>query len=42
MKLQAILFEGFETLNVFGPVEILGRTGEIDISFYSLLGGHCA
>ena len=39
MKVAAILFEGFETLDVFGPVEMLGASGEFDIAFYSLEGG---
>ena len=39
MRVAAILFEGFETLDVFGPVEMLGASGEFDIAFYSLEGG---
>jgi len=35
-----LLFEEFETLDVFGPVEILGRLTELyKIHFYSLHGG---
>ncbi len=35
-----LLFEDFETLDVFGPVEILGRLKEYyEIRFYSLMGG---
>jgi len=35
-----ILFDEFETLDVFGPVEILGRLGEdFHLNFYSLNGG---
>jgi transcriptional regulator GlxA family with amidase domain len=35
-----LLFDEFETLDVFGPVEIFGVTkGEYSISFYSELGG---
>ena len=40
MNVAILLFEDFETLDVFGPVEILGRlTGFYNISFYSLPGG---
>ena len=39
MKVGILLFEDFETLDVFGPVEILGRLKEhYQISFYSELG----
>ena len=39
MKVSVLLFEDFETLDVFGPVEILGRlTDFYQISFYSLAG----
>lgn len=39
-----ILFDDFETLDAFGPVEIIGNISlfseeDIDISFYSLSGG---
>lgn len=40
MKVAVLLFDDFETLDVFGPVEILGRLRDYyQISFYSLLGG---
>jgi len=40
MKVAVLLFEEFETLDVFGPVEIFGRLNEFyQISFYSLSGG---
>lgn len=39
MQVTALLFDGFETLDVFGPVEMLGTSGEFDISFHSLNGG---
>ncbi len=40
MKVAVLLFYNFETLDVFGPVEILGRlTAHYQISFYSLSGG---
>lgn len=35
-----ILFDGFETLDVFGPVEILGRlNNDFNLHFHSLNGG---
>lgn len=40
MKVAVLLFEEFETLDVFGPVEVFGRVKELyQISFYSLSGG---
>lgn len=39
MNVTAVLFDGFETLDVFGPVEMLGASGEFLIAFYSLEGG---
>ena len=39
MRVAAVLFEGFETLDMFGPVEMLGASGQFDIGFYSLSGG---
>src|SRR5258705_2980053 len=40
MNVAVLLFEDFETLDVFGPVEILGRLkGKYQISFYSESGG---
>lgn len=40
MKVAVLLFDNFETLDVFGPVEIFGRlTEEYQVSFYSLSGG---
>jgi len=40
MNVAILLFEDFETLDVFGPVEILGRLKDkYQISFYSLSGG---
>lgn len=39
MKTTVLLFDGFETLDVFGPVEILGRLQDhYRISFYSQHG----
>ena len=40
MNVGVLLFEDFETLDVFGPVEILGRLKELySIRFYSFNGG---
>lgn len=40
MKVSVLLFDNFETLDVFGPVEIFGRlTEEYQVSFHSLSGG---
>jgi transcriptional regulator GlxA family with amidase domain len=40
MELAVLLFEDYETLDVFGPVEIFGRLAEhYQVSFYSLEGG---
>jgi transcriptional regulator GlxA family with amidase domain len=40
MQVAILLFPDFETLDVFGPVEILGRLKEhFQIVFYSLEGG---
>ncbi len=39
-EIVTILFDDFETLDVFGPVEILGRLEEdFHLNFYSLDGG---
>lgn len=40
MEIAVLLFEDFETLDVFGPVEIFGRLVDLyTIKFYSLNGG---
>lgn len=40
MNVAVLLFENFETLDVFGPVEIFGRLKDhYKVSFYSLRGG---
>jgi putative intracellular protease/amidase len=42
MEVVILLFDNFETLDVFGPVEIFGRLTDLyTIRFYSLNGGHC-
>ena len=39
-NVAVLLFNGFETLDVFGPVEILGRlTDQYNVCFYSGKGG---
>ena len=38
-RLNILLFDGFETLDVFGPVEAFAMTGEYDIHFLSVEGG---
>ena len=39
MNVTAVLFEGFETLDMFGPVEMLGASGQFEVKFHSLDGG---
>jgi len=40
MKFNVILFENFETLDVFGPVEVMGKLDQYyEIEFYSEDGG---
>ncbi|MFV8325261.1 DJ-1/PfpI family protein [Flavobacterium sp. ZS1P14] len=40
MKVGVLLFYDFETLDVFGPVEVLGRLTDLfSVSFYSFSGG---
>ena len=40
MNVAVLLFEDFETLDVFGPVEILGRLKQhYKVSFHSMSGG---
>lgn len=39
MNICIILFDKFETLDVFGPVEILGKLDDSIIKYYSLNGG---
>jgi len=40
MKVGVLLFENFETLDVFGPVELIGRLKDLyTITFYSISGG---
>jgi putative intracellular protease/amidase len=40
MNVAVLLFDDFETLDVFGPVEIFGRLKQhYQVSFYSVIGG---
>ena len=39
MIVTAILFDGFETLDMFGPVEMLGASGEFEVEYFSPEGG---
>ncbi|MFG4002825.1 DJ-1/PfpI family protein [Flavobacterium aquidurense] len=40
MNIAVLLFDDFETLDVFGPVEVFGRLVDLyNITFYSLNGG---
>lgn len=39
MDLNVLLFNDFETLDAFGPVEILGRISEYHLRFISIDGG---
>jgi putative intracellular protease/amidase len=39
MNINIFLFDGFETLDAFGPVEILGRMEEYRLCYYSIYGG---
>lgn len=40
LNFNIILFDNFETLDVFGPVEVIGRLSDIyQMEFYSLFGG---
>lgn len=38
MNISVILFDQFESLDVFGPVEVLGKVEEFNIEYYSLEG----
>lgn len=39
MDINIVLFNDFETLDVFGPVEILGKVPEYNLHYYSPNGG---
>ena len=38
-RLNILLFTDFETLDVFGPVEVFGMSGQYDIHYVSMDGG---
>jgi putative intracellular protease/amidase len=39
MDVNILLFDDFETLDAFGPIEILSRVKEFKLNYYSLHGG---
>ena len=39
MKIHILLFDEFETLDIFGPVEILARVQQHELFYHSLDGG---
>lgn len=39
MKISVLLYYDFETLDVFGPVEVFGKVDDFSINFYSQSGG---
>lgn len=39
MNINILLFDNFETLDIFGPIEILGQIKEYQIHYYSEAGG---
>jgi putative intracellular protease/amidase len=39
MNVNILLFDDFETLDAFGPIEILGKIDDYKIKYYSLKGG---
>lgn len=39
MDINILLFDGFETLDAFGPVEILSKVEEYELNYYSIDGG---
>ncbi len=39
IRIQTLLFDGFEALDVFGPVEILSKLPDAVIEYFSLSGG---
>ncbi len=39
MKINILLFNKFETLDAFGPVEIFGKVKEFSIEYFSVMGG---
>ena len=39
MNINCLLYNDFETLDLFGPVEVFGKTDECSINFFSINGG---
>lgn len=39
MNINILLFNDFETLDAFGPIEVFGRVAEFTLNYYSILGG---
>ncbi|WP_298738528.1 DJ-1/PfpI family protein [uncultured Treponema sp.] len=39
MKINILLFDKFETLDAFGPAEILGKAQEFELEYFSVAGG---
>ncbi len=39
MDINILLFEGFETLDAFGPVQVLGKVENFSLRFFSPDGG---
>lgn len=39
MNINCLLFNNFETLDIFGPVEVFGKTNDCCMNFYSIKGG---
>ncbi len=39
LTFNILLFDDFETLDIFGPIEIFGRNKEHQLHYYSMSGG---
>jgi len=39
MNINCLLFNDFETLDLFGPVEVFGKVGNCSIKYFSINGG---
>ncbi len=40
MEIDILLFNDFETLDIFGPIEILARHESHHLNYYSVMGGN--
>jgi putative intracellular protease/amidase len=40
MNINFLLFNDFETLDLFGPVEVFGKTEECSLNYFSIHGGN--